>query len=38
MDIEKIKEIIGDREKKAIAMDLAVQKAVELVVAEAKEA
>ena len=38
MDIEKIKEIIGDREKKAIGMDIAVQKAVELVVAEAKEA
>ena len=38
MDIEKVKEIIGDREKKAISMDIAVQKAVELVVAEAKEA
>lgn len=32
MDVDKFKDMIGDEEKKQIAMDLAVQKAVEFVV------
>ena len=38
MELDKIKELMGDREKEAISMDIAVQKVVEMVVAEAKEA
>lgn len=38
MELDKIKEMMGDREKEAISMDIAVQKAVELIVSEAKEA
>ena len=37
MAIDKLKELIGDDEKKQIGMDLAVQKAVEFVVKEAVE-
>ena len=37
MEIDKLKELIGDDEKKQIGMDLAVQKAVEFVVQEAVE-
>ena len=37
MEIDKLKELIGDDEKKHIGMDLAVQKAVEFVVKEAVE-
>ena len=37
MEIDKLKELIGDDEKKQIGMDLAVQKAVEFVVKEAGE-
>lgn len=37
MEIDKLKELIGDDEKKQIVMDLAVQKAVEFVVKEAVE-
>lgn len=32
MEVEKLKELIGDSEKEQIALDMAVQKAVELVV------
>ena len=37
MEIDKLKELIGDDEKKQIGMDLAVQKAVEFVLKEAVE-
>lgn len=37
MEIDKLKELIGDDEKKQIGMDLEVQKAVEFVVKEAVE-
>ena len=37
MEVDKLKELIGDDEKKQIGMDLAVQKAVEFVVKEAVE-
>ena len=37
MEVDKLKELIGDDEKKQIAMDLAVQKAVEFVVDSAVE-
>ena len=37
MEIDKLRELIGDDEKKQIGMDLAVQKAVEFVVKEAVE-
>ena len=37
MEIDKLKELIGDDEKKQIGMDLAVQKAVEFVVKDAVE-
>lgn len=37
MEIDKLKELIGDDEKKQIGMDLAVQKAVKFVVKEAVE-
>ena len=37
MEADKLKEIIGDYEKEQISEDIAIQKAVELVVAQAKE-
>lgn len=37
METDKLKEIIGDYEKEQISEDIAIQKAVELIVAEAKE-
>ncbi len=37
MEADKLKEIIGDYEKEQISEDIAIQKAVELIVAEAKE-
>lgn len=37
MDVDKLKGLVGDDEKKQIAMDLAVQKAVEFVVDSAVE-
>lgn len=37
MEIDKLKELVGDAEKEAMKLDIAVQKAVDLVVAEAKE-
>ena len=37
MEIEKVKTLIGDAERKQIAEDVAVQKAVELVTREAVE-
>lgn len=37
MEVDKLKEVIGEREKEQIKADIAVQKAVDLVVAEAKE-
>lgn len=37
MDVDKLKGLVGDEEKKQIAMDLAVQKAVEFVVDSAVE-
>ncbi|MFT3982747.1 MAG: trigger factor [Lachnospiraceae bacterium] len=37
METDKLKEIIGDYEKEQISEDIAIRKAVELVVAEAKE-
>lgn len=38
MEEDKLKELMGEREKESITLDIAVQKAVELVVEEAKEA
>ncbi|MGB8455719.1 MAG: trigger factor [Anaerocolumna sp.] len=38
MEIEKIKELIGEKEKEQIVMDMSVQKAVDLVVEAAVEA
>lgn len=37
MEADKLKEMIGDYEKEQISEDIAIQKAVEFVVAEAKE-
>ena len=37
MEVDKLKELIGEEEKKQIAMDIAVQKAVEFVVDAAVE-
>ena len=37
MELDKIKEIVGEAEKKQIMKDLAVGKAVEFVVENAKE-
>lgn len=37
MEIDKLKEIIGDKEKEQIKADIAVQKAVDFVVEQAKE-
>ena len=38
MEVDKINELIGDKEKEQIKADIAVQKAVDFVVAQAKEA
>jgi trigger factor len=38
MEADKLKELIGDKEKEQIKADIAVQKAVDFVVAQAKEA
>jgi trigger factor len=38
MEADKLKELIGEKEKEQIKADVAVQKAVDLVVAQAKEA
>ena len=38
MEEDKLKELMGEREKESITLDIAVQKAVEMVVEEAKEA
>lgn len=37
MELDKVKEMIGDKEKEQIKIDIAVQKAVDLVTEEAKE-
>lgn len=37
MEVEKMKDLIGDAEKEQISLDLAVQKAVDLIVKEAVE-
>ena len=37
MEVDKLKEIVGDYEKEQITKDIAIQKAVELILAEAKE-
>lgn len=37
MDVEKMKEMLGDAEKEQISLDVAVQKAVDLIVKEANE-
>ena len=37
MEPEKLKELMGDEEKKQVRMDIAVQKAVDLVVGAAQE-
>jgi len=37
MEIDKVKELFGDAEKEQLTQDVAIQKAVELIVAEAKE-
>lgn len=37
MEVDKLKELIGDKEREQIALDMAVQKAVELVVASSVE-
>ena len=38
MEYEKLKDIVGDKEKEQMKMDIAVQKAVDLIAYEAKEA
>ncbi len=38
MELDKLKELIGDNEKESIGMDIKVKKAVDMIVAEAKEA
>lgn len=37
MDVDKMKEMLGDAEKEQISLDVAVQKAVDLIVKEANE-
>lgn len=37
MEVDKLKELIGEKEKEQIVMDMAVQKAIDLVASEAKE-
>ncbi|MCR4716506.1 MAG: trigger factor [Lachnospiraceae bacterium] len=38
MELDKLKEIIGDKEKESIMMDICVKKAVDIIVSESKEA
>jgi trigger factor len=38
MEVDKLKDLVGDKEKEQIKVDIAVQKAVDFVVASAKEA
>lgn len=38
MEVDKLKELIGEKEKEQVKADIAVQKAVDFVVAQAKEA
>ena len=37
MDLDKVKELLGEREKKELMLDVAIRKAVEFVVTNAKE-
>ena len=37
MEVDKLKELMGNREQENMKMDMSVQKAVDLVAAEAKE-
>ena len=37
MEVDKLNELIGEKEKEQIVMDMAVQKAIDLVASEAKE-
>ena len=37
MEVDKLKELIGEKEKEAMSMDIAVQKAIDLIASEAKE-
>jgi trigger factor len=37
MELDKLKELLGDNEKEQIKTDIAIQKAVDFVVAESKE-
>ncbi len=37
MEVDKLKELIGEKEKEQIVMDMAVQRAIDLVASEAKE-
>jgi len=37
MDVEKLKEVVGEHESDSIKKDIAIQKAVDLVVEAAKE-
>ena len=37
MEVDKLKDLIGEKEKEAMSMDIAVQKAIDLVASEAKE-
>ncbi|MBO7354750.1 MAG: trigger factor, partial [Lachnospiraceae bacterium] len=37
MELDKVKELIGENEKKQIAMDLKVEKAVEFIASNAVE-
>jgi trigger factor len=38
MEVDKLKELIGEKEKEQVKADIAVSKAVDFVLAEAKEA
>ena len=37
MEADKVKELLGDKEKKELMLDVAIRKAVEFVVNNAKE-
>ena len=37
MEVEKVKELLGEKEKESMKMDVAVQKAIDLVADAAKE-
>ena len=37
MELDKVKELLGDKEREQLSLDLAVQKAVEFVVENAVE-